>query len=129
LEPTDIDTDEVLSALDAVVHALTENRVRTEEALQRAAQIRAQRLAGWSYTQIVERSTSLLLVELLTANLLQLHTVGHQLRTAEARALRGEGLSTVRIARLFGVSRQRIIALLRSVPGPGRKSDGHAPGD
>jgi hypothetical protein len=129
LEPTDIDTDEVLIALDAVVHALTENRVRTEEALERAAQIRAQRLAGWSYTQIVERSTGLLLVELLTANLLQLHTVGHRLRTAEARALRGEGLSTVKIAHLFGVSRQRIIALLRSVPVPGRNGDGGAPDD
>src|SRR5258708_14473460 len=105
LEPTDIDTDEVLTALDSVVHALTENRVRTDEALERAAQIRAQRLAGWSYTQIVERSTGLLLVELLTPNLLQLHTVGHKLRTAEARPLRAQRLSTARIAKLFALSR------------------------
>jgi hypothetical protein len=128
LEPTETGTDEVLAALDAVVDALTENRARSEKALGRAAQIRAQRQDGWSYTQIVEQSTDQLLVELLTANVLALHTVGHRLRTAEAQALRREGLSTVRVAQLFGVSRQRIIALLRSVPGPARRGDGGEPG-
>ena len=107
-------SDEVLALLDSVVQALTENQARLELALERAAQIREQRLAGWSYTRIVEGSPGPLLVELLTKNLLVLHTIGHQLRTAEARALRKEGLSTVRIARLFGVSRQRVTILLRS---------------
>jgi predicted transcriptional regulator len=55
-------------------------------------------------------------VEILTTNLLVLHTLGHRLRTTEARALRDEGLSCRDIAELFGVSRQRVMALLRTPP-------------
>jgi hypothetical protein len=112
LQPTD--TDEVLEAIDSVVQALKENVSRTEVALQRAAEIREQRLAGRSYTEIYEHSERPLLVEILTTNVLELHEVGHQLRTRQASALRQEGLSTQRIAQLYGVSRQRIMALLRS---------------
>ena len=112
LEPTE--TDEVLEAIDSVVQALTDNLSRTEVALQRAAEIREQRLAGRSYTDIYENSERPLLVEILTTNVLELHDVGHRLRTCQAWALRQEGLSTQRIAQLYGVSRQRIMALLRS---------------
>jgi hypothetical protein len=105
--------DEVLSALDVIVQDLTANRARLDLALQRAEQIREQRLAGWSYTDIAEGADGPLLVELLTKNILVLQTVGHQLRAAEARALRKEGLTTVRIGHLFKVSRQRVTALLR----------------
>jgi len=112
LEPTE--TDEVLEAIDSVVQALTDSLSRTEVALQRAAEIREQRLAGRSYTDIYENSERPLLVEILTTNVLELHDVGHRLRTCQAWALRQEGLSTQRIAQLYGVSRQRIMALLRS---------------
>ena len=115
MEPTD--ADEVLAAIESVVQALTENQSRTEIALQRAADIREQRLAGRSYTEIYESSEHPLLVEILTTNVLELHDVGHHLRTAQAWALRQEGLSTQRIAQLYGVSRQRIMALLRSASG------------
>jgi hypothetical protein len=112
LEPTD--RDQVLEAIDSVVQALTETLSRTEVALQRAAEIREQRLAGRSYTDIYEHSERPLLLEILTTNVLELSDVGHQLRTCQASALRQEGLSTQRIAELYGVSRQRIMALLRS---------------
>jgi hypothetical protein len=108
------DADEVLDAIESVVRALTENMSRTEVALQRAAEIREQRLAGQTYTEIYERSEHPLLVEILTTNVLELHDVGHRLRTVQAWALRQEGLSTQHIAQLYGVSRQRIMALLRS---------------
>jgi hypothetical protein len=110
------DTDEVLDAIDAVVRALTENLSRTAIALQRADEIRQQRLAGSSYTDIYEHSERPLLIELLTTNVLELYEVGHRLRTSQASALRQEGLSTQRIAQLYGVSRQRIMALLQSDP-------------
>jgi hypothetical protein len=83
-------------------------------ALQRAAEIQEQRLAGRSYTDIYEHSERPLLLEILTTNVLELSDVGHRLRTCQASALRQEGLSTQRIAELYGVSRQRIMALLRS---------------
>ena len=105
--------DEVLEAIQSVVQALTENLSRTELALRRAAEIREQRLAGHTYTEIYERSEHPVLVEILTTNVLELHQAGHQLRTVQASALRQEGLSAQRIAQFYGVSRQRIMALLR----------------
>jgi hypothetical protein len=110
------ETDEVMAALQAVVEVLLDNRDRTDRALERADRIREQRLAGRSYTEIAEGSEGPLLVELLSADILALQTVGHRLRTAGARALRSEGLSSARIARLFHVSRQRVTALLQSAP-------------
>jgi len=121
LEPSE-NTDEVLEAIDFVVQALTENLARTAVALQRATQIREQRLAGRTYTEIYERSEHPLLVEILTMNVLELHDVGHRLRTVQAWALRQEGLSTQRIAQLYGVSRQRVMALLRSASVPANQS-------
>jgi hypothetical protein len=115
LETTD--SDDVLEAIDSVVQALTENLSRTAIAIQRAAEIRQQRLAGRSYTDIYEHSERPLLIEILTTNVLELYDVGHRLRTRQASALRQEGLSTQRIAQLYGVSRQRVMALLRSAPG------------
>ena len=109
--------DEVLEAIESVEQALTENLSRTEVALQRAAEIREQRLAGRTYTEIYERSEHPLLLEILTTNVLELSEAGHQLRTVQALALRQEGLSTQRIAQLYGVSRQRIMALLQSATG------------
>jgi hypothetical protein len=108
--------DAVLDALETVVSGLIENSARIDLALERAEQIRRQRLSGSSYAQIVEDSTGPLLVEILTTNLRVLHKLGHQLRSAEAQALRREGLSTIRIAELFGVSRQRVAVLLRPDP-------------
>ena len=116
------DTDEVLAAIDSVVRALTENQARADAALKRAAEIRELRLAGRSYTEIIEASEHPLLVELLTTNVLELYDAGHQLRTSQAQALRQEGLSTQRIAQLYGVSRQRIMALLRSDSGAAHQS-------
>ena len=110
-------TDEVLAAIDAVVETLTDNQARTDAILKRAADIRAQRLAGRSYADILEHSDHPQLVEMLTLTVMELHDVGHRLRTVQAWALRQEGLSTQRIAQIYGVSRQRIMALLRSTSG------------
>ena len=53
------------------------------------------------------------MVELITTNMATLETAGAEFRAAEALALRAEGLTIGAIAELFGVTRQRISALLK----------------
>lgn len=105
--------DEVLDALDEVERVLDANRSRLDVAQERIGLLREQRQADMTYSAIVEGAEHPLLVELLTTNLLALQHAGYRLRSAEARALYAEGLTMNRIAELFGVSRQRVSALLR----------------
>jgi DICT domain-containing protein len=111
---TDQKDDEVLDALNDVVRALSENSDRVAQALERARLVRAQRAGGKRYSEILEHAERPLLVELLSTNLTELQRVGHRLRSVEARALHNEGFTMDRIAELFGVSRQRVSALLRA---------------
>lgn len=107
------ETDEVLTALDALCHALRENSRRNEEALRRADEITRQRQSGLSYREIVANRGGPLIVELTRENLNRLLEHGSRLRRAEAAALHAEGLTMEQIAEVFGVTRQRISALLR----------------
>ena len=56
--------------------------------------------------------TVLPIVELLTANLNRLMSAGGQLRRAKAKALHDDGMTMEQIAHFFGVTRQRVSALL-----------------
>jgi DNA-directed RNA polymerase sigma subunit (sigma70/sigma32) len=80
--------------------------------MARATQMRAEREAGRSYREI-ETVGRPLLVEMARDNLAALVEAGGRLRRAEARALHAEGLTMEQIAELFGVSRQRVSALLK----------------
>jgi len=106
--------DPVLEALDGLVRALRNNRARIEATLARAERIREQREAGLSYREIESGEQRPLIVELTRDNLAALVEAGSRLRRAEARALHAEGMTMEQIAELFGVSRQRVSALLRS---------------
>ena len=106
--------DAVLDALDAVLASVASNQIRLEQVMARAEDIREQRRQGRKYADIVRDADQPLIVELLTANLRALQQTGSQLRSAEARALYQEGLTMDEVAALFGVSRQRVSALLRS---------------
>jgi hypothetical protein len=117
-----LDSDEVLDALEGVIEGLIVNATRNEAALRRAVEMREQRRSGWTYTEIVERSPDALLVQQLTSSVLALQGIGHRFRVAEARALRSEGLTTRVIAQFFGVSRQRVRVLLQT--GPTESEDG-----
>jgi hypothetical protein len=108
------DSDEVLDALEVVIEGLTDLAARNEAALERAVEMRQQRRSGWTYTEIVERASTPLLVQQLSNKVLALQAMGHRLRVAEARALRREGLTTRLIAEHFGVSRQRVRVLLQA---------------
>ena len=106
--------DPVLEALDELVRALRGNHERIQATIARAERIREQREAGMSYREIESGETRPLIVELTRDNLAALVEAGSKLRRAEARALHAEGMTMEQIAELFGVTRQRVSALLRS---------------
>lgn len=105
--------DEVLDALAAFVAVLESNRERTELAMEKARALRERRAEGMTYREIVSSEERPLIVELATNNIDALHDAGSRFRRAEAAALHREGLTMDRIAQLFGVTRQRVSALLR----------------
>jgi len=59
-----------------------------------------------------------LIAELLTETIARFEAAGTRFRQAEARALHQEGMTMEAIADLFGLTRQRISALLRPAPNP-----------
>ena len=109
----DVTDDPVLDALGDLVRALEANRDRIDATIERAAEMRRMREQGHSYREIESGVTGPLIVELTRDNLAALIEAGSRLRKAEARALHDEGLTMDQIAELFGVTRQRVSALLR----------------
>jgi|SRR5919199_3630496 hypothetical protein len=107
--PPDAATD----ALEQLVAELTVCIDGLEQALRRAEQLRVQRQAGHSWLEIVSAESRPLIVERITQALESLTTKGSQWRREQACALLAEGVSINRIAALFGVTRQRISALVR----------------
>lgn len=105
--------DVVLEALSSLVQALERNVELSKLAIKRAEAVEALRTQGRLYRDIVNETGKPLVVEIVTENLQRLGTTGAALRLAEARALHDEGLTMQQIAELYGVSRQRISAVLR----------------
>ena len=108
------DDDEVLAGLAAVVESLRECRGYIDSALARAERVAAARSAGTPLAEIFHQQPGPSVLELMTAVLTALSDSGSTLRRAEARGLYAEGLSMEKIARLFGVSRQRVSSLLQA---------------
>lgn len=84
-----------------------------ELALSRAELLQDQRQEGRSWLEIVSDESRPLVVERVTTALDSLATSGSRWRREEALALQAENVSITRIAALFGVTRQRISALVR----------------
>ena len=80
---------------------------------RRINEIQQQRADGLSYTEIVESARTPLLVQLITESKQTLDGFGARVRQAEALALHKEGMTMEAIAERFGVTRQRVSALLR----------------
>jgi DNA-directed RNA polymerase sigma subunit (sigma70/sigma32) len=93
--------------------ALDVNLERVALIRQRIAEIQRQRSDGLSYTEIVEAARTPLLVQLITESTQTLDGYGARVRRAEALALHEEGMTMEEIAERFGVTRQRVSALLR----------------
>ena len=106
----------MLAALDDLGDALARNVEIGNQVLGRIDRIRAQRESGQSWSDMVATGERPLIVELLSANIERLSSSGSRLRRAQARALYDEGMTMEQIASYYGVTRQRVSALLKDRP-------------
>src|SRR4051794_26997676 len=105
--------DDALAALCELDAAMACSISELSRSRERIADLRQQRAHGKSWRELVTTADRPLVVESLTTVLERLNAVGGRFRRAEAHALHSDGLSMERIASLFGVTRQRVSALLR----------------
>jgi DNA-directed RNA polymerase sigma subunit (sigma70/sigma32) len=110
------DREAFLQALEDLDRALDESLEMTNRMKARIAEIRSASAEGRPLVEIVPNEETPLLVQLLTRSTNLLHSYGNRVRRTEARALHREGMTMDEIARLFGVTRQRVSALLRERP-------------
>ena len=93
---------------------------RAQELLQavqrRTAALQAARAEGRPYSELVTAEHRPLVVEMLSDVLEELAAAGSRFRRAEARVLHTGGMSQEAIGALFGVTRQRVAALLAEPP-------------
>ena len=106
--------DALLDALTRLDSALDENIARAERMKERIAELQAACESGQPLREFVPKTHTPPLVQLLSQSVEVLHTIGAHVRRAEAKALHCEGMTMDQIALLFGVSRQRVSALLRA---------------
>ncbi|RBY81940.1 hypothetical protein DQ240_19725 [Blastococcus sp. TF02A-26] len=108
--------DSALAALRALVTAIDASTEELRQARSRAEDLLRQRAAGGAWFDIVTDEARPLVVERISTVLATLASAGGAWRREQARALHAEQVSINRIATLFGVTRQRISALLRDRP-------------
>ena len=105
--------ERLLAALTQLESAAHDNVERSRKLQRRARYLHERLQEGDSLRDLVEAEPTPRMVELLSTNMATLETAGAEFRAAEALALRAEGLTIEAIAELFGVTRQRISALLK----------------
>jgi hypothetical protein len=105
--------DAATKALEELVAAIDDCVLRLQHSRARAQELLASRAAGVSWLESVTAESRPLVVESVSAVLATLARAGSTFRREQAYALQGERVSINRIAALFGVTRQRISALLR----------------
>ena len=103
----------VATALEGIETAAGETSTRSRDGQRRAGELRERLESGQPLVELIREEQPPLVVELVSANMATLDTAGAELRAAQALALRAEGLTIEAISELFGVTRQRISALLR----------------
>ena len=108
------ETQRFMESLDELEQALRANEERTKLIRQRIRSIKRQRGQGATLAEIVEREPSPLIVRMVTESAAALHTYGQRVRREEAHLLHEQGMTMDEIAEVFGVTRQRVSALVRS---------------
>ncbi len=98
--------ENLVTELDRCMDELVQARARAERLL-------VQRRSGRAWLDVVTGEARPLVVERISTVLAALSAAGHDWRREQAAALQGEQVSINRIAALFGVTRQRISALLK----------------
>lgn len=109
----DAPIERLIGALTEIEAAAGDNAERSRQLQRRARTLRRQLQAGNNLVELVEAEDTPRMVELISTNMATLETAGADFRAAEALALRAHGLTIEAIAELFGVTRQRISALLK----------------
>ena len=107
------DGDLAQRALAGLVTDIDRCIAELERARTRAESLLRDRAAGRAWLDLVTAESRPLVVESISTVLATLTTAGHAWRREQAMALQDEQVSINRIAALFGVTRQRISALLR----------------
>lgn len=107
------DAASLVRALADIDRALADNIERSAEIRSRVREFRARIEAGATVSELVLAETEPRTVALLTENMANLEDVGSAFRVRLAKSLRAEGMTIASVAELFGVTRQRISALLR----------------
>lgn len=100
-------------ALEDLARAADETALDQQRLARRAREMVRQRRRGWAWTTILERENKPGALDLLSASARRLARIGGRFRRALGRALASEGLSTRVIARHFGVTHQRVSAMLK----------------
>jgi len=113
----DRETDHFIRALDELQLAVQDNEKRNRAMLVRIEFVRAELEAGERLADVVGVQSGEGLVELIAANVEALHTTGAMFRVVHARLLRAEGLTIAAIAERYGLTRQRVSALLKQESG------------
>ena len=113
MDTSDPPIERLLAALSDIEIAAQDNTERSRHLRRRARKLRQQLQAGKNLIDLVEAEDTPRMVELISTNMATLETAGAEFRAAEALALRAQGLTLEAIAGLFGVTRQRISALLK----------------
>ena len=107
------DSDAFMAALDDLDRALDQSVAMIRRMQERIVEIRGARESGLPLKENVPYERTPLIVQLLTESTNLLHSYWNRVRRTEARALHREGMTMDEIAKLFGVTRQRVSALLR----------------
>lgn len=102
-----------IEALDELDRALDRAVEMAGLMKERMVALRTAHAEGRPLRETVPAEQSPLIVQLITESTNLLHSYGNRVRRTEARALYAEGMTMDEIARLFGVTRQRVSALLR----------------
>jgi hypothetical protein len=109
-------------ALTALVDEIGLVIAELERARERAGELQVERRQGRSWYEIVSDEDRPLIVEQISGAMASLSRAGSRWRRAQAHALHDEHISINRIAELYGVTRQRVSALLKGQeevpPGP-----------
>ena len=105
--------DPAADALERLVSELDDCIAELQRARTRSQILLEKRRSGRPWLEVVTSEARPLVVESISTVLGSLATAGHAWRLEQASALQSEDVSINRIAALFGVTRQRISALLR----------------
>jgi hypothetical protein len=113
IDPRPPETDAATTALETLITELEGCIEQLRHAHDRAQHLLEERRHGRPWLDIVSAESRPLVVESISSVMASLASAGHVWRRQQARALNREDVSINRIAALFGVTRQRISALLR----------------